>query len=206
MFKIYGSRSPIFVKTILAAEEMAVPYEVILVDIAKGDQKLPSHLARHPFGKVPALEHNGHTIFESNAIIKYMANVTESPLYPKAPYERAMVDQWMDYFSMQAGRWSALIWFHTCVAQQVFNMTPDQKVIEDNTKLLVDVMPILDKHFAANQWVAGNTVSLADVNAYMLMSGGHEANLNFGDYENYMRWFKEYSSRKAVAAVKKWRQ
>ena len=90
MFKIYGLHTPMFIKPVLAAEEMGANYEVVKVDLMKGETKTAAHLARHPFGKMPALEHNGKFLFESNAIMKYMASVTESALYPKDLYARAV--------------------------------------------------------------------------------------------------------------------
>ena len=205
MFKIYGLRSPMFIKTVLTAEEIGAPYEVIEVDLAKGEQKTPEHLKRHPFGKVPALEHDGKILFESNAIMRYMANVTKSPLYPQDPYERAVVDQWMDYFSLQAGRWCASIWFNTCVAKQVFNMEPDHKAVSDFTEMLMTAMPTLNTHLAQNKWLAGKNATIADANAYMLMIGFKDAGLNFADYPNFMRWFDEYAARPAAKKVQKWR-
>jgi glutathione S-transferase len=52
---------------------MGLPYEIILVDLGKGEQKQPAHLAIQPFGQVPVLEDtDGTKIFESRAIIRYL--------------------------------------------------------------------------------------------------------------------------------------
>jgi glutathione S-transferase len=52
---------------------MGLPYEIVLVDLGKGEHKQPAHLAIQPFGKVPVLEDiDGTKIFESRAIMRYL--------------------------------------------------------------------------------------------------------------------------------------
>lgn len=71
VLKLYGpamSTSRVLV-TILEKE---LPYEFILIDIAKGDQKSEEYRKLQPFGKVPVLDDDGFLIFESRAICKYL--------------------------------------------------------------------------------------------------------------------------------------
>lgn len=204
MMKIYGLHTPMFVKVVLAAEETGTPYEVVEVDLLAGQQKLPEHLARHPFGKVPVIEHEGKFIFESNAILRYMAATSHSPLYPEATYPRALVDQWIDYFSLQAGRWCMAIWFNRFVSPKFLKQPGDAKAIADNEQMLLEAMPIIDKHLKDNHWLAGTAISLADTNAFALMNGYQDAEINMNDFPNFMRWFREYEQRPAVQRIKKW--
>jgi glutathione S-transferase len=53
--------------------EKDLPYELVEVNLFKGDQKSEAHLARQPFGKIPVLEDDGFFVFESRAISKYLA-------------------------------------------------------------------------------------------------------------------------------------
>lgn len=201
MFKIYGLHTPIFIKTVLAAEELGVDYQVYPVDLMKGEQKSPEHLARHPFGKVPALEHEGKYLFESNAILRYMADSKKSSLYPVALYERALVDQWIDYFSHQAGRWCSNIWFQKCIAAKYFKDSVDDKVLAEHTALLLEVMPTVDTHFASHEWLTGKNISLADVNAYILMRGFREAELDFSAFHHFNRWYAAFDGRPSVKKI-----
>lgn len=62
---IYGPALSTYVRTVrLVLEEKAAEYQLIEIDILKGDHKSPEHLARHPFGRVPAFEHDGFTLYE----------------------------------------------------------------------------------------------------------------------------------------------
>ena len=71
VLKLYGSAMS-FARVLVTILEKDLPYEHILVDIAKGDQKSEAYKKLQPFGKVPALDDDGFLIFESRAICKYL--------------------------------------------------------------------------------------------------------------------------------------
>ena len=66
-------------------------------------------------------------IFESNAIIRYMGATAPSPAFPADPLARAKVDQWLEYFSNQAGRWTTAVWFNKVIGPKYFNDPVDEK-------------------------------------------------------------------------------
>jgi glutathione S-transferase len=136
--------------------------------------------------------------------MRYMADVTDSSFYPKSAYERAVVEQWMDYFSFQPSRWCTAVWNQNFISPKYFNESPDQKLVLENTTSLLEVMPVIDKHLGSKHWIAGENVSLADINAYILMAGYKDAGLNLNDFRSFMRWFNEYSARPAVKKIEKW--
>lgn len=72
VLKLYGSAMSTS-RVLVTILEMELPYELILIDIAKGDQKTEHYKKLQPFGKVPVLDDDGFIIFESRAICKYLA-------------------------------------------------------------------------------------------------------------------------------------
>ena len=72
VLKLYGSAMA-FSRVLVTILEKNLPYEHILIDIAKGDQKTEAYKKLQPFGKVPVLDDDGFIIFESRAICKYLA-------------------------------------------------------------------------------------------------------------------------------------
>ena len=202
MLKIYGLHTPMFLKVLWAAEELGVNYQHIPVDLIKGETRTPEHLIRHPFGKVPAIEHEGKFLFESNAILRYMANMSKGKLYPNEVYEKALVDQWMDYFSLQAGRWTTMCWFQTVIAPKYFNEQPDHKLLAEVQTWLDEQMPIVDKLLGTKKYICGNDFSIADINAFCLMAGWKDAGLNFAQYTNFTRWMDEVKSRPNLQKLK----
>jgi glutathione S-transferase len=201
MFKIYGMHTPNFIKTVYAAEELGLSYEIVPVDLTKGETRTPEHRARHPFGKVPVLEHDGRFLFESNAIVRYLGAYADSALYPKDPFARATVDQWIDYATLQAGRWTTAIWFQRCIAPKYFSEQTDEKVVADSLENLLTDMPVIEAHLAKNRFFAGADFTLADVLPYALMKNFAAAGLELGDFPSFLRWFDEVAKRPAIRRV-----
>jgi glutathione S-transferase len=93
MIKLYGSgfsRAAI-IKWYL--EELHLPYEFISVEIQKGEQFQPEYLALHPFAKVPTINDNGFILWESGAILTYLANKYDPTI--DTPEKLAIVNQWV---------------------------------------------------------------------------------------------------------------
>jgi glutathione S-transferase len=82
-------------KVLMTLHETKTPFEFVLVDFAKGEHKLPAHLARQPFGQVPALEDGSFSMYESRAMARYIDGKAGGLLTPSDPHERARMEQWM---------------------------------------------------------------------------------------------------------------
>ena len=85
-----------YARAVLAAlEEKAVRYR--LAPVAPGAFQSPQHLARHPFGRVPVLEHDGFVLYETQAILRYLDRIKPSPALTPADAQRiARMDQVMN--------------------------------------------------------------------------------------------------------------
>ena len=105
-------------KVLYVAEELGIRYEYVALDPTKGEHKSEEHLKRHPLGKTPTLDHDGRYLFESGAICRYLAAVEGSDLYPADPYGRALVGQWMDFFSCHLGRWLGTLLFERVMRER----------------------------------------------------------------------------------------
>lgn len=195
MIRIYGMHTPHFLKVVYAAEELNLNYEIIPVDLTKGETKAPEHLLRHPFGKVPAIEHNGQFLFESNAILRYMGGLDSTPAFPVKPIDRAHVDQWMEYFAHQAARWCTTVWYQKCIAPKYFNQPADEKVVTEATTALLEVMPVIDRLLGQNTFLTGEQFTLADIVAHTGMMGFKDAGIGLADFKNFTRWFDTVQNR-----------
>jgi len=93
----------------MALEEIGVPYDLVEVDIFAAERVPPDYGERHPFGKVPAFEHDGFRLFETDAIVSYVVDVFAGrQLYPDQPRERARAVQIMRVMDNYAYR--RLVW------------------------------------------------------------------------------------------------
>lgn len=95
---LWGFDGSTYVRTVkmLLAEKQFTDYEQVPLNVLKGEPKTPEHLARHPFGKVPVLDHAGMRILETSAIVRYLNDVLPGKaLVPADPKDRARMDMTM---------------------------------------------------------------------------------------------------------------
>jgi len=91
---LYGFDASTYVRTVrMQFAEKNVDYDQVPVNVLEGEPHTPEHLARHPFGKVPVLEHDGLRIIETSAIVRYVEDVFAGPpLTPDTPRDRARMN------------------------------------------------------------------------------------------------------------------
>ena len=92
---LWGFDGSTYVRTVkmLLSEKEATNFEQVPLNVLAGDPKKAEHLARHPFGKVPVLDHNGFRILETSAIVRYLNDVLPGKsLVPASPKDRARMD------------------------------------------------------------------------------------------------------------------
>ncbi len=92
---LWGFDASTYVRTVkmVLAEKGVTQFEQVQLNVLKGDPKSPEHLERHPFGKVPVLDHDGMRILETTAIARYLNDVLPGKsLVPTTPKDRARMD------------------------------------------------------------------------------------------------------------------
>src|ERR1700690_4678416 len=94
MLKFYFNGAPNPNKVALFLEESGLPYEAVPVDTRKGEQHKPDYLAINPNAKVPAIVDGDATVFDSNAILLYLAEKTGKLLPPNTLPERGQLPSW----------------------------------------------------------------------------------------------------------------
>jgi glutathione S-transferase len=153
-----------FGRTVLVAlEEKRASYRV--VPVALGRHRAPEHLARHPFGRVPVLEHGDFRLYETQAIVRYIDRVCPAPaMTPVDPQAAARMDQLMninDWYLFQGV--ANVIGFQRIVAPRLMGTTPDETAIAAAMPKARAVFDELAHHLNDKQFFVGDAVSLADV-------------------------------------------
>src|SRR5271156_4603210 len=106
MLKFYFNGAPNPNKVALFLEETGLPCELVPVDTRKGDQFKPAFLKVNPNGKVPAIDDDGIFVFDSNAILLYLAEKTGKFLPPNTPANRAQTLSWLMFVASGLGPYS----------------------------------------------------------------------------------------------------
>jgi glutathione S-transferase len=201
--KIYGNKTFNAVKVVLTAEEAGMPYEYININLQTGEHKTPDYMKIHPLGKIPAMEHNGHPIFESNTMCRYIANVSASNLYSKDPLEAAKIDQTVDFIGYHAGRWIAVYFFQEIVRKVFQNAEPDQAAINEAAGFLKEQLPYIDGLLAKDDFLCGGHITIADCIALAMFMTSEYTSFNFDQYKNIGRWYSQMKKRPSYAAMMK---
>ncbi|MGJ4887054.1 glutathione S-transferase family protein [Bradyrhizobium sp. HKCCYLRH3099] len=155
-----------FGRSVLATlEEKGAPYR--LAPLGPGDSKSAAHLARHPFGRVPAIEHDGFALYETQAILRYLDRVLPEPALTPADAKRAArMDQVMnisDWYLFQ-GVCNVII-FQRIVGPQFFGTATDQAAIERAMPQARAVIAELSRLLGEHPFMVGEQLSLADLQA-----------------------------------------
>src|ERR1700731_2795684 len=106
MIKFYYNLAPNPTKVALFLEESGLPYEIVPVDTRKGEQHAPAFLAINPNGKTPAIVDGDATVFDSNAILMYLAEKAGKFLPANTPAARGQYLSWMMFVASGIGPYS----------------------------------------------------------------------------------------------------
>ncbi len=145
-----------------AANALGLSYEYRKVNLMEGEHTTPDFLRLNPAGKIPVIDDDGFVLFESNAILRYLARKTGSPLYPTDPETRAVTDQWMDFASMHVAEAVGKIFFHRLVAPKI-GAPPDEGAAAEGERLLRRFLPVIERRLRAARYMSGEEWTLADL-------------------------------------------
>jgi len=180
-------------------EESGLPFKLRPVNLQKREQFNPDFMKISPGHKIPALvddEGAGGariTLCESGAILKYLGEKSGGSLYPSAPALRAKVDQWLFYgsatFTTHAQQYG--LFMHRFGE----DVPPAKKHYEAQVR---DMFGIFDKHLANNQYMAGDTYTVADISIYPDVHIHGKRGMGLKEFPNLERWHDTIAARPAV--------
>jgi glutathione S-transferase len=164
MFLVLGIPGSPFTRAVmLALEEKGARYR--LQAVSPGTLRTPAHLVRHPFGRVPVIEHGTFRLYETQAILRYVDRVAPGPeLTPNYPQGAARMDQLMninDWYLFHGV--NNVIAFQRVVAPRVFGRAPDEAAIAAAMPQAHIVIDALAAELGNQSHFFGDALSLADV-------------------------------------------
>jgi glutathione S-transferase len=189
-------------KVLFTAEELGLDYEYIALDIFKGENKTPEYLAVHPLGKLPGLDDDGKTLFESNAICRYLARRNQSSLYAGDAMEKAIIDQWVDFSTLHIGRWLSVFFWQEIIKPNFFNGETDPDAIAEAQGFLDEQLPVIDKQLASSAYLAGYDLTLADIIAFSFIEISDATSVSIDSYPHIKNWYEQVKQRPAVARAR----
>ena len=211
--KLYGfAGSPRTWKVRALAAHLGIPLEYENLDAAKGDNRTPKYLALNPTGRTPTLVDGDFVLWESDAIMQYLASKKPNTLWPDDARTRADIMRWQNWQSAHWGSDACVPLLFQNLVKAIFGVgPPDAAVVAKATEAFNKEAGVLDRHLANRDWLVGSSPTLADFTVGSYLFYTKEAKLPVAGYKNIGHWFERLSalpgwaetappSRPAVAA------
>jgi len=154
--------SPYVRSALLGLEEKGAPYRLHAIGL--GEEKTPAHLARHPFGRVPTIDHGGFALYETQAIIRYVDAAFDGPALQPHDVRAAGrmnqiigIEDW--YFFHQV---TAVIGFNRLLAP-LLGKTPDEAAVAAAVPRAKNCLDALERLKGSSRFMVGDAVSIADL-------------------------------------------
>jgi GST-like protein len=198
MIQLWTWPTPNGQKLHIALEELGLPYELVPVNIGKGEQFQPEFLAitcgNH---RIPAIvDDEGPSgplaLFESGAILIYLAEKT-GKLLPKDPTARAVTIQWLMFQMASVG---PMFGQHGHFAVYAPEKIP--YAIDRYTKESLRILGVLDKRLAESEWLAGNEYTIADIATFPWTRTSEGRGIDMTAFPNVSRWHAAMEARPGV--------
>jgi glutathione S-transferase len=197
--KLYGfPPSPNTWKVRAVAAHLRIPLELEMVDLTKGASHAPAYLAINPTGRTPTLVDGDFKLGESVAIMQYLASKSLNSLWPNDARARADIMRWQS--------WSIAHWGHEACQPLLFQRlvkgllnlgAPDEAVVAKGLESFHKEAKMLDAHLAAQPYLVGKDVTLADFSAAAPLFYADRADFPLASYGNIKGWFGRVSSMPA---------
>ena len=203
MLKVWGrANSSNLKKVTWLCEEIGLPYNRIDAGMAFGVVNTPEYKKLNPNGLVPTIEDEGLVLWESNAIVRYLAaRYGKGEFYPRNLAVRAGADRWMDWAITTPGPHIGPLFM------QLIRTAPERReaaVIANARAQLARVTLILDAHLATRAFVAGEHFTMGDIPLGCILyrylnlpADDGSANTAAGDIPNVAAWYARLCARPA---------
>ena len=199
MIELHFTPTPNGQKVAIALEELELPYTTINYDIFEGEHLSPEFGRINPNHKLPAIvdlepafDGGPHAVFESGAVLQYLAEKT-GRLLPSDPRARSTAIQWLTWQVAGLGPMGGQ-------ASHFMRYAPEQipYAIERYSKELARLLAVLERRLGEAEYLGGDEYSIADIAVWPGRAAAGLMNIDIAKYPNTHRWFGTIEARPAV--------
>lgn len=189
-------------RAVLVVKQLSAPVELVLIKNLRDPVEREQLVKLNPNVKIPVLEHGDFVLWESNAIMQYIADhVPGQTLYPSGLRERADVNRWL-FWSAQ--HWSpalGVLTWENWMRGLFGGGERDAAAVARAERELAQFAGVLDAHLKGRSWVSGPALTLADFAIAVSLMRKQEAQLPLGDYQHVLGWFERVQALPAWQAT-----
>ena len=164
MLTLYGNPGSTCTRKVLTLlAERNAEHTFVNVDLGAGEHKQPAHIARQPFGQVPAIDHDGFELYESRAILRYLDEVLPGErLTPNTARARGLMEQWI---SVETSNFTphAMKIIYQAVFGRWRGAAPDMAKIAEGREAVAKTLEVLETQLTRTPYLVGEQFTLADI-------------------------------------------
>jgi glutathione S-transferase len=176
-------------RVLLVATHLGVPLERVIINLPEGEQRGAAHLLRNPNGRVPVLDDDGFVLWESRAIMVYLAEKTANQtLWPSEPRARADVNRWLFWCAAHMAPANTVLVFENFVKARTGRGAADPAEVRRGEALVKQYAAVLDTHLANKTWVAQDRLTLADFSLSASFALAVPGKLPIDEFANLRAW------------------
>lgn len=185
----YNPISPNCRRVTMTAGHLGIPLEDIPIDVVKGETRTPEFLAMNPNGMVPTLADGDFTLWESRAIIEYLADKAPAArLGGTNERERADISRWLNWDAAHLSRHAGAILFEKFI-KGILNLgAPDEAAIAAAAEQLNRFLGVLDKSLAGKKYLVGGRLTIADLSVACVFTYREILGVSLDPYPNLRDW------------------
>jgi len=177
-------------RAVMAALQLDAPLDLVLVNLQAQEQLEPRYLKMNPNHRVPVLEDGDFHLWESRAIMQYLADKTPGQtLYPADVRTRADVNRWLFWCSQHFTPAMSILNWENVIKPMIGRGAPDPVEVKRGETLLAEFAAVLDAHLAAREWICGSSLTLADLSIASALGCAVPAKASVSQYPNMQEWF-----------------
>jgi glutathione S-transferase len=190
--------SPNCQKVVAVAHEVGMPLELATVDLFKGEARTPAMLAKNPNGKLPILEDGDFVLWESTAMLSYIAAKAErADLAPTTPRERAEVERWTSWQVAHFGPAIRKVAFERIVKKLGGLGVPDEAIVKAGSEEFATTASVLEQSLGTKEYVCGR-LTIADFALAPYAALTASCGLDFEPYPRARAWLARMTARDSV--------
>jgi glutathione S-transferase len=173
-------------KACAVARHLNAPVDFVWVSLPKGEHKTPEFLAMNPNGKVPVLAHDGGTLWESNAIMGFLARAAGSDLWPSDDKLVEMV-RWLSWDLQHFTRYTGALYFEYVIKPKFAIGPVDKNAVAEAIDYVRKYARILNEHLRDRAYLL-DTLSIADFAVAIALPYAEQARIPLEEFPEVRRW------------------
>lgn len=174
-------------KACAVARYLNAPVEFVYLDLAKREHKAPDYLKLNPNGKVPTLADGERSIWEADAILCTLAQMTKSDLWPQGG-KQIEVMRWLSWNAYQFDPGASALYFEHIIKARFNIGPPNEAEVAKAQETFRTYGAILNDHLKARKWLLDDQLTIADFSVAVTLPYAEKANIPLFEFPEMRRW------------------